>query len=680
MAVQFPRTTYARLFEYVCPKIPGLSFTLGSNALGIPVGEDRLYVGGTIEHPALPNGTTITSMTGAGSTKIASVVTAAANLFFRPGVVGTGYQPTLLEQFTGTGYAPGVSGALQADQSLTVNTLLGSTKLASAPATAAFTAFPNNSYVTGLAGVPADSRSTGMSPRTAIASVNSRTAAGNLTTFFPGNDTYSSLGITTPALETQYLIRRQFTHSGFTGTGTITGITASEESNVGGVGAWNWITGAGNGWFAPWDLSAPDTAKLIVNRGTSGGSITDANSTPIATINPATAILGAYDTGSNAFNWQVGQPLVGTVVGRQVGNALGDFAVPTRVTAHSIASLTTTSTLTGNPGLFWATGAAAAGTVGQYFQTAANGILQNRITALRAEFTSAGGRVSTAGGQTLSVFANPGILDADLRVGQFITITGGGAANRITALGSDFSIPLATSRTAANPTNIYLPVGFYTPNLAQFSANRKLASAGSPAIQYITASTAENTTTTGTTDVGGTSLFFSSGSTLTALHNGAYVISNAGGAGESLALADNNRITALPSGATPLTLANLYSFAGVNKVFRTTGSFAPPANGVVGQHFTLGTAFINDRVATVPVASFTSANSSTVLTSNQLYVQPGLTAASLSIGQFVSGANIPANTTLAALGADVNIPLARTTTATSPPKSAGGLQPGSTDS
>jgi hypothetical protein len=100
--------------------------------------------------------------------------------------------------------------------------------------------------------------------------------------------------------------------------------------------------------------------------------------------------------------------------------------------------------------------------------------------------------------------------------------------------------------------------------------------------------------------------------------------------------------------------------SGSTRVFYPTGATqGATANfGEVGQHVTPAVGGITQARVTQVQAEFTSTNAATANSSTALCVQPGIAPVQLAVGQKVSGGNLTAGSTIAAVGTDYAIPKA----------------------
>lgn len=436
---------------------------------------------------------------------------------------------------------------------------------------------------------------------------------------------------------TLYRVGQRFTVAGIAANSNITDIGSVYQLATASIS-----TASNNTrLFVPVGELTTNAAQWFVNRRVNGAGIPTS-----ATISSITAdVTTTLDTtaSSTTASLPTGSGVT-TLWSNAYITAGSAVAAPTRITTATVESTVASSrSVLGLSQAFMPTGTVVTGFyVGQRISVP-TAFTNATITATPVvQFTSANCSTVIA---TANLFVQPGLSAANITAGQGISGTNIPAATTIAVEGSDFAD--ASVRTFTGTANLGLPVG--TVNVAEYAANRKITGTGIAANANIVSIGAE--VVTGAfqmPNLGSVTLDLTPGTGLAATWVGRFIASTG---------------SALPSSATvasvvtiDFTAAAVQATAGVAKVFFAAGQ----AMGSIlsNKSFTLPLAWpiIPVRISGAPVTQFTSTNSSTVIGTANLFVQPGIPAASVSAGQTVTGTNIPAATTLATLGSDGAVP------------------------
>lgn len=617
--VTLNRTKFVRLHNKINPALTA-GITSGSNVLRV-AGADlsKINLGMALEGAGIPLGTTIASAPGVSGTKTGAVTTGVPRIFLPVGQNPTSVTapaevdgPNITADATVTVVAPELAVASSNTVTASPNVFL--------PTSAVIGPYVAGSYVSS-ANTPAGARAI-----TSVASFqesNSHTvnasnvlhleavAGPDLVKMLTG-ELISGTGI--PALTTVVSVGAKFTLP------VVNFATASVTIQI------------------PPGVSTVNTnlQRTINSSGIPVGSFISAQGADITRV-------GAVDNAGVTWFAQTGQG---------AGLASLQFITGTDIpaddffTAAPIAEVTAVAvtTTTGVANVFFGTGAAANGVVGQYTTLAAGGVTQSRITAVVAQFTQLLNRVVTG---TSNLWLQPGTALASMTNGQFISGTSIPAAARLlSAAGTDFASNVNTLNAS---TLVGIPVGVSS---AQFPVNRFMTCTGfSPgSANFISALQAEQTATADVTTLS-TSVPLQSGSGAVANWVNRYLTATG--------IAAPSRITAV---VIDFTRTVTRTVTGISRLFMDVGQST--AGIVPGTYVTLAGGYTNGKVASTPVAEFTSLNSTTGAASPTLNIQPGVPSASLTIGQRATGTNIPSATTIAGIvNNDLAFTLARTTNA-----------------
>lgn len=604
------RVKFVRLANALAPIKKSIATTLGSNVLRLQAGDDAdVDIGDVVDIPGIPLGATVYSLGSSGS-KIGSLLASASSVFWRPGVLATGFQPVYPSEVTGTGLGAAATAlSSTADVTATFNTVNGSASVWAAPGVVAVNNDLPGCYVTG-GGIPTDTRLTAIDKN--VASSANAGVVNASPSLFAGPDLYSQVN-------SALLVGRRISSGGYAGNPTVTAITDPEAPLT---GNWSWSSSI-QSLCSPWDVLPADTARAVVNRRFSFDALAANFEVWITSFNPTANRAGAVLPGVPSFFWQTGQAaLPGSTIERRIGNVSGAIPALTYVSGQLVEAIgVAIGALAGSPYVFFSTGATALGVVGQFVTSVGAAFSQARITNVVAEYVANNVGVVAA---STAINVQPGSTSVTTAiVGQKITGANVPASAIITAYSPD--LPFAKSTYALGSTSLNLPVGVAP---APWSIARKVVSAGLAANTSVVAGPAEIVNTNVGLQNGSSTLWLSVGVATAPFTLGRYV--------SHPSLPTDARILTINAQSTQ---ASVSTNTGSPNVY-WPGGVAVPATIQPGMFITAPGIAAPARVASVSSTSLTSGTWNNVGTVVSLVLGAPLAV----VGCGISGAGIPANT------------------------------------
>lgn len=450
------RVKYIRLANAISFVKGPISGTLNSNVMSLGSGDDvDLSIGDTVELYSLPIGTTISTL-GTSGTKVATNLLGSMALFYRYGVISTGYQPSYPARVSGPNIGPFLSvTALVPDTTAAVTFASGASYYAALPGVTALNTVITGDYVTSGALIPANARVTSSFPnQTTLANAGAISGSNQLMAPFNMESVQGIVAANLPG--------RFFTKTGFVSPTSISSVVDPEYAMP---GSWSYITNLG--LFSPWDVLPADVTKLVLNRkiGLDGVLTSDSNSLA-SMVSPKNTLQGSTSLGVASYFWKVGTALFPQMAERRVGNLIGSIPALTYIVAHQVeVSGVYVGTVNGLPNIFFPTGAVVNGVVGQYATFSPGGISQERISGVVPEFTIA--NVGFVSGNTL-LRVTPAALPLPI-IGQRATAP---------------NIPASTTIISSLNTADY-PVPKYSVNNGSAGLNVPVLSATAPYVLQI---------------------------------------------------------------------------------------------------------------------------------------------------------------------------------------------------